>query len=243
MKKQIIQLKENKKCAYMPIIGQCSPDLDSKLQGSAAFVQADADQDAVQLLLVIRGYCCHFDDHQRPFALKQAKYQVSTYYQAHDVTNTEYVEPFKALVGVVEMYGSAYGRELRLVATELVAQGMNSEDVTTTDRTAIIKAKEVCGANNGRYHQFKLDLSNDMTKGANKMLNDMTKGTDNYLKTIVETMCMITNYVPPAKIVACARSGWRGTGLHPRQGWRVARSKEGHYMLPLPRIALQERVP
>jgi hypothetical protein len=33
------------------------------------------------------------------------------YYQTHDVTNTdtEYVEHFKALVGVVETYGGAYG--------------------------------------------------------------------------------------------------------------------------------------
>jgi hypothetical protein len=108
VKKQIIQLKKNKKYAYVHVIGQCSPDLDSKLQGSAVFVQADADQDVVQLLLVIRGYCCRFDDHQQStFALEQAKHQVSTYYQAHDVTNTEYVEHFKALVGVVETYGSA----------------------------------------------------------------------------------------------------------------------------------------
>ncbi len=44
---------------------------------------------------------------------------MSTYYQAHDVTNTEYVEHFKALVGVAETYGGAYGREPGLVATEL----------------------------------------------------------------------------------------------------------------------------
>jgi hypothetical protein len=75
VKKQIVQLKENKKRAYKLIIGQCSPDLDSKLQGSTAFVQAEADQDVVQLLLVIRGYCCHFDDHQQStYALKQAKH-------------------------------------------------------------------------------------------------------------------------------------------------------------------------
>jgi len=87
------------------VIGQCSPDLDSKLQGSTVFVQAKADQDVVQLLLVIRGYCCHFVDHQQSTcALEQAKHQVSTYYQAHNVTNTEYVEHFKALVGAVEMY-------------------------------------------------------------------------------------------------------------------------------------------
>jgi hypothetical protein len=30
------------------------------------------------------------------------------YYQAQDVTNTEYVEHFKALVSVVETYGGAY---------------------------------------------------------------------------------------------------------------------------------------
>ncbi len=63
VKKQIVQLKENKKRAYALVIGQCLPDLDSKLQGSAAFAQAKADQDVVQLLLVIRGYCCCFDDH------------------------------------------------------------------------------------------------------------------------------------------------------------------------------------
>ncbi len=46
-------------------------DLDSKLKGSAAFAQANANQDIVQLLLVIRGYCCHFDDHQQiTWALK-----------------------------------------------------------------------------------------------------------------------------------------------------------------------------
>ena len=53
VKKQIVQLEENKKRVYALVIGQCSSDLDSKLQGSAAFVQAKADQDIVQLLLVI----------------------------------------------------------------------------------------------------------------------------------------------------------------------------------------------
>ena len=184
------------------VIRQFSPDLYSKLQGSAVFVQAEADQDVVQLLLVvIRGYCCRFDNHQQStYALKQANHRVSTYYQAHDMTNTEYVEQFKALVGVVETYGDAYGREPGLVATELVAQGVRPKDVDSADRVAIIKAEEVCrkcylscmllrGADNGGYFQLKVDLSNDMTKGA-----------DNYPKTIVETMRLLTNYVPPPRL-------------------------------------------
>jgi hypothetical protein len=112
------------------------------------------------------------------------------------MTNTEYVEHFKALVGVVKTYGGAYGCKPGLVATELVAQGMKPEDVATADRAAIIKAEEVChecyllcmllrGADNGRYYQFKVDLS-----------NNITKGTDNYPKTMIETMGMLTNYVP-----------------------------------------------
>ncbi len=43
-----------------------------------------------------------------------------TYYQAHNVTNTEYEEHFKALVGVVETYGGAHGCKPGLVATEFL---------------------------------------------------------------------------------------------------------------------------
>ena len=90
VKKKIVQLEENKKHVYALVIGQeCSPNLDSKLHGSAAFVRAEADQDVVQLLVVIRGYCCRFDNHQQStWTLEQAKQQVSVYYQAHDATNT-----------------------------------------------------------------------------------------------------------------------------------------------------------
>ena len=75
VKKQIVQLEENKKHAYALVIGQCSPDLNSKLQGSAAFVQAEVNQDVVQCLLVIQGYCCRFNDHQQStYALEQVKH-------------------------------------------------------------------------------------------------------------------------------------------------------------------------
>ena len=109
------------------------------------------------------------------------------------------MEHFKALVGVVETYGGA-DREPVLVVAELIAQGMKPEDVNTADRAVIIKAEEVChecylscmllrGTDNSRYFQLKVDLS-----------NDMTKGTDNYPKKIVETMCLLTDYVPPPRL-------------------------------------------
>ena len=42
-----------------------------------------------------------------------------------------------------------------------------------------------CGADNSRYHQLKVDLS-----------NDMTKGTNNFPKTMVETMRILIDYIP-----------------------------------------------
>jgi hypothetical protein len=70
----------------------------------------------VQLLLIIRGYCCRFDNNQHSIdALESAKHHVSTYYQGYEVTITEYVEHFKALVGVVETYGGANGNKQGLI--------------------------------------------------------------------------------------------------------------------------------
>ena len=56
------------------------------------------------------------------------------YYQAHDVTNTEYVEHFKVLAGFVETGGGAYGHKPGLVATQLVEQRVKPECVNTTDQ-------------------------------------------------------------------------------------------------------------
>ncbi len=119
---------------------------------------------------------------------------MSTYYQAHDVTNTDYVEYLKALVGVVETYGGAYGREPGLVMAQLIANGIAPADVGIATSQQIEDAEKVCresylscmilrGADNIRYYQLKTDLS-----------NVMTMGTDKFPKTIVETMRLLTDY-------------------------------------------------
>ena len=58
-KKRITLLMENKKRAYALILGQCLVELGSKIKGLDQNVQADAEQDGVQLLSrIIQGYCC-----------------------------------------------------------------------------------------------------------------------------------------------------------------------------------------
>jgi hypothetical protein len=115
------------------------------------------------------------------------------------MTNTEYVEHFKALIGIVEMYRGAYSPKPGLVAAQFVAQGVSYKDIDTADQEEIVKAKAVCrecylscmilcGADNSCYFQLKVDLS-----------YDMTKGTDNFPKTIVDAVCLLTGYVAPPR--------------------------------------------
>ncbi len=86
------------------------------------------------------------------------------------------------------------------MATQLIVQGVKPKDINTTSQDEIKKVKKVChecylscmilrGANNSQYFQLKNDLSKDMTKGA-----------DNFPKTIVETMHLLTNYKAPPRL-------------------------------------------
>jgi hypothetical protein len=196
-------LPENKKSLYALalVLGQCSPELVSKIKGLDSYVQADCHQDMVQILLIIsRGYCCKFDDNQQSiYALESAKHRISTYYQGYKVTIMEYMEHFKALAGVVETYGGAYGNELGLIKAQLLKQGVLAADVNTPSAHKLKKALAVCcnsylswmilqGFDNRRFYQLKTDLA-----------NDMTKGQDNFLKTIVKTTHLLTYYKVPAR--------------------------------------------
>ena len=173
-KKKKALLEENTKRAYALVLGQCSTELDSKIKGANAYTQANADQNVVQLLLIIRGYCCRFEESQQStYALESAKHRVSTYYQGYDVSTTEYVEHFKALIGIVETYDGAYGNEPGLVRARLIEQGVAEGDLDAPDADKLKTAKAVCckeylscmilgGADNSRYYQLKTDLANDM---------------------------------------------------------------------------------
>jgi hypothetical protein len=209
-KRKIALLEENKKCAYALIIGQCSPKLVSKIRGSDLYAQANTDQDAVQLLLIIRGYCCSFDANQQStFALEGAKHRVQVFIQGYDVTVTYYMEYFTALVGVVETYGGTYGNKPGLLREQLIKQGVSMADVDKTVvngglnaakiKKALVMTREcylscmiLQGSDNSRFYQVKTDLQ-----------NDMTKGTNNFPKTVLQTTCLLSNYkVPPRHVHA-----------------------------------------
>ena len=228
---------------YTLIIRQCLPNLKSKIKGSNPFVKVDNEKDIIQLLLTIRGFCCRFNDHQQPtWALEQATHQVSTYYHAHDVTNTEYVEPLKALVGVIKTHRGVYGREPGLVTTQLIAQGVRPKDINKADQKEVAKAKEACrecynscmlllGFNNGGYYQLKVDLSHNMTKGA-----------DNFPKTMGKTMHLLTNYVcdpdPDGKGLAFVQGGSPKRDSASKGKIKCWQCSEPHYKNKCPKLKM-----
>jgi hypothetical protein len=209
-KRKIALLEENKKRAYALIIGQCSPELVSKIRGSDLYAQADTDQEAVQLLLIIWGYCCSFDANQQStFAIKGVKHQVQVFIQGYDITVTDYVEYFMALVGVVETYGGAYGNKPGLLREQLIKQGVSAVDVDKTVanggpnaaeiKKALVVTREcylsctiLRGSDNSRFYQVKTDLQ-----------NVVTKGTNNFPKTVIQTTRLLSDYkVPPRHVCA-----------------------------------------
>jgi hypothetical protein len=193
-------LEENMKRAYALVIGQSLPELISKVKTSDKYAPADANHDVVKLLLIICGYCCRFDDHQQStWALEGAKHRVSVFYQSYDMETTECIKNFQVLVGVIETYGGAYGCEPGLIRLQLTAQGVATKDLDAPDpkelkiaeavcREEYLSCMALCGADQSRYGKLKDDLS-----------NDMTKGVDNFLKTIVDTMHLMSGYKVPKR--------------------------------------------
>ena len=190
-----LHIEESKKRAYALVMGQCSPDLVGKIRGGTTYTTVNGSQDVVELLRLIRGYCCDFGaGQQSTWALEQAKHKVSVYYQRHDTSNTDYVQFFQALVGVVETYGGAYGNEPGLIEAHLIGQGVAGGWTDTATTAQLAAAKADCreaylacmllrGADSIRYGALKTELA-----------NDMTKGQDNYPKTMVEATRLLNDY-------------------------------------------------
>ncbi len=143
----------------------------------------------MQLLLIVIEYCCQFDDHQQgTWALENAKHCMLVFDQGYNLSTMEYIKNFKALVGIVETYGGAYGCKPGLLRAQLIKQGVAIGDLNAPDPTEMKKAEEICckqylscmllcGADQSRFLKLKDDLS-----------NDMKKGVDNFPKMLVETL-------------------------------------------------------
>jgi len=104
----------------------------------------------------------------------------------------------------------------------------------TTCQEQYLSVMVLRGSDNSRYYQLKTDLA-----------NDMTKGTDNYPKTLVDTMRLITDYKVPPRLQRVQPGGETGVAFVQDGGgakktagaenitcWHC--SKTGHYKSDCP---------
>ena len=139
---QSLQIEESKKRAYALVMGQCSPNLVSKIRGGSTYVNANSSQDVIELLKLIHAYCCDFGaGQQSTWALEQAKHKVSTYYQCHDTSNTDYIQFFQALVGQP-------GNHMRH-CLDLAVEGVDNFNIDEADTGHMFfgEEKDDCGPN------------------------------------------------------------------------------------------------
>ncbi len=156
-------------------------------------------------------------------------HRVQVFYQSYNMETTEYFAYFQALVRLVETYGGAYACKPGLIRVQLKKQGVAITDLAP-DPQQLKNAEAVCreeylsfmalhGADQFRFKKLKDDLS-----------NNMTKGVDNYPKTLIEAMHLMTDYKVPARApcgqgeesegVAFVQTGETPVWRPQRQGWQ-----------------------
>ena len=91
---------------YAITIKLCSTRLIIRLEGTSGFTKAREAENLVNLILLIQGICCHFNDQQQStLSVVQAKNRVCLLVQSEHVSIDKYYEEFKTLVAVAETYG------------------------------------------------------------------------------------------------------------------------------------------
>jgi hypothetical protein len=193
---KIHQYEENCERAYALVWGQCSPELRNKLKSAPHYVSGT--QDVVQLLILIRGFCCTFDDQrQGTWSLQQAKKKAFLYVQKPGMVNADYMEEFMVIIGVVETYGGEWGQEPGLIRAKLEKAWV--PDIDNPTDAELDEAKEAArddflammflsGADKERYWKLRDELSNDYAKGA-----------DNYPSTLDGMLRLLNNYKTTGK--------------------------------------------
>ncbi len=157
------------------------------------------------------------------------------FYQHAEMTTTEYVKLFTALVGAVKTFGGSYGREPGLLEDEIkiqagIADRANPtaeelEVAYATCREEYLACMLLWGADIGRYYKLKDNLA-----------INMALGQDNYPKTIVEMTQLLNDYrVPPRaqrvpeNQVKCVAFVQEGKTLDVRKITCYHCGKKGHF--------------
>lgn len=193
-KKNVEQYEENKQRSCALVWGQCLPDLRNKIKMAANYSAVSIAQDVVQLMLLIRGFCCSFDDQrQGTWALQQGKKKSYLHIQREGVSNTDDMKEFVANIMVVETHGGEWGADPCLIMAKLQADTTVVDQDNPTDselnrdkeaaREDYLAMMFLSGADKVRYWKLWDELS-----------NNYAKGIDNYPSSVDRMLRLLNNY-------------------------------------------------
>ncbi len=98
--------RDNESNAWALVYYQCSPELKKKLERAEGYDEAKETNNIIQLLKMIRNYCCQFNTLNNEYVLIVGAFKnLFFFWQKPDQANIDYHEDFMALVKVIEEYG------------------------------------------------------------------------------------------------------------------------------------------
>jgi hypothetical protein len=176
MKVQKDQFKDNESKAWALIHDQCAPELKNKLEGTNGFAKAREDNDVVNLLIMIRSYCCQFDSlNDEYISIVGALKKLFFFYQKPEQSNSDFHEDFMALVEVIEEYGGAGSLTHfpNMIKKELSTKSVDMDKATTDEmkaakeavRDKFLAALMLNGANGSKYNELKRSMAENYVTG------------------------------------------------------------------------------
>ncbi len=117
------KLEDNLRSIYSLVWGQCSNEMQAKLQALDGYDNADKNCDCIWLLTQIKGVMFKFEGQKEIFhAHVEARSRLETLKQKDSETTNSFLEQFQATVEAFEHYGGSIGSDrglIRAVQVEL----------------------------------------------------------------------------------------------------------------------------
>jgi hypothetical protein len=190
--------EELNKKAYNLIYMQCSPSLRTALEGHSNFFAVQQSMDAVDLLLIIKGFCCKFDTTSQPtMAMVKAFKTLYTFYQKPNMSIDDYKEQMESLISVVEQYGGGtsiighvpslrdkYLKDNNIDAATATPDVLKEANVAVSE--AFKASLMLSGASYERYESLRRDLD-----------HSFSKGHDDFPKTVAACVSLLTTWRGP----------------------------------------------
>jgi hypothetical protein len=176
------------KKVYATILGQCSQEVQDKLEASNEWDQIQWEQSMHDLITKIERICVGFDDHkQEVFNLVQALKTLFLHTQGERESVEEYSRKLKSLWDTVEAFEGLQGMQKGLISGLLKLPGrvrdpddvMEKEFKAAEDEVAnaVKAALLISGANKERYWWLKEQLATNYLLGTNQYPNTFEKAT------------------------------------------------------------------